>query len=441
MTDLRDRPQAALERATIGRVSRRLIPFMFVLFVANYLDRVNVSFAALQMNRDLAFSGAAYGFGAGMFFLGYCLFQLPSNLLLQRIGARRWIGALAIGWGVVAVCMMFVRDRTGFFVLRFVLGAVEAGFFPGMILYLTRWFPARERARATARFMAAVPIAQIIGGPISGALLGLQGVAGLAGWQWLFLIEGLPSIALGGCVFVWLADRPEDAAWLPAAERDWLLDELRREAPLAAASPPGSRDLLSSPSLWWLGVLWLLIVLVGYGQLLWLPQLIKGADKDIGNFTVGVLSIVPPLVAAFVMVRVAALSDRTGERRGYVAGACLVSAAGFLASAAALHSPLLATAALSIVAIGIAASFGPFWSLATTALPAGTAVVGAAIISSIGSLGGFAGPYAVGLAKDATGGFSGALVWFAVLSGIAAVLARFTPLGRTAGSAAARSAP
>jgi ACS family tartrate transporter-like MFS transporter len=440
MTDLRDRLQAALERATIGRVSRRLLPFMFALFVANYLDRVNVSFAALQMNRDLAFSGAAYGFGAGMFFLGYCLFQLPSNLLLQRIGARRWIGALAIAWGVVAVCMMFIRDRTGFFVLRFVLGAVEAGFFPGMILYLTRWFPARERARATARFMAAVPIAQIIGGPISGALLGLQGVAGLAGWQWLFLLEGLPSIVLGGCVFVWLADRPESAAWLPPAERDWLQRELRREAPPTAGPLPGSRTLVSTPALWWLGVLWLLINLVGYGQLLWLPQLIKGAT-GIGNFAVGVLSIVPPLVAAFVMVRVAALSDRTGERRRYVAGACLVSAAGFLATAAALHSPLLATAALSVVAIGIAASFGPFWSLATTALPAGTAAVGAAIISSIGSLGGFAGPYAVGLAKDATGGFAGALVWFVVLSGIAAVLARFMPLGRTAGSAAVRSAP
>jgi len=430
---------AALERATIGRVSRRLLPFMFALFVANYLDRVNVSFAALQMNRDLAFSGAAYGFGAGMFFLGYCLFQLPSNLLLQRIGARRWIGALAIGWGVVAVCMMLVRDTTGFNFLRFLLGAVEAGFFPGMILYLTRWFPARERARATARFMAAVPIAQILGGPISGALLGLQGVAGLAGWQWLFLLEGLPSIVLGCLVFAWLADRPEDAAWLPAAERDWLQGELRRESPPAADSAPGSSVLLSSPSLWWLGVLWLTINLVGNGQLLWLPQLIKGAT-GIGNFKVGVLSIVPPLAAAFVMVRVAALSDRTGERRGYVAGACLVSAAGFLATAAALHSPLLATAALSVVAIGIAASFGPFWSLATTTLPPGTAGIAAAIISSIGSLGGFAGPYAVGLAKDATGGFAGALVWFAVLSGIAAVLARFTPLGRIAGSAAVRSA-
>jgi ACS family tartrate transporter-like MFS transporter len=431
---------AALERATIGRVSRRIIPFMFALFVANYLDRVNVSFAALHMNRDLAFSGAAYGFGAGMFFLGYCVFQLPSNLLLQRIGASRWIGALAIGWGVVAACMMFVRDATGFAILRFVLGAVEAGFFPGMILYLTRWFPARERARAVARFMTAVPAGQIIGGPLSGALLGLNGMAGLAGWQWLFLLEGLPSIALGCAVYAWLPERPETTPWLPAAERDWLLAELRRDAPPDAGPSPGARVLLATPVLWWLGALWLVINLVGYGQLLWLPQLIKGAS-GIGDFVVGLLSIVPPLVAAVAMVRVAARSDRTGERRRYVAGACLVSAAGFLTTAVTVRSPLLATAALSIVAIGIAASFGPFWSFATTALPPGTAAVGAAIISSIGSLGGFAGAYAVGLAKDATGGFAGALVWFAVLSAIAAMLARFTPLGRTAGSAAVRSAP
>lgn len=434
------RDAAALERATLGRVTRRLIPFMFALFVANYLDRVNVSFAALHMNRDLAFSGATYGFGAGMFFLGYCLFQVPSNLAMQRVGARRWIGALAIAWGIVAVSMMFVRSETSFYLLRFLLGAVEAGFFPGMVVYLTRWFPARERARATARFMAAVPIAQIIGGPLSGALLGLQGVRGLAGWQWLFLLEGLPSLALGAAVFAWLSDRPENAAWLPTAERDWLLAELRREAPPAPGTPPGMGAMLATPALWSLGGLWLLIVLVGYGQLLWLPQLIKGAS-EIGDFAVGLLSVVPPLAAAVAMVRVAAHSDRTGERRGHVAIACLVSAVGFAATALTLHSPLLSTASLSVVAIGIATTFGPFWSLATTVFPAGTAAAGAALISSIGSLGGFAGPYAVGLAKDATGSFGGALVGFALLSLVAALVARLTPAGSGGGSAAGRSPP
>lgn len=427
---------AAQERATMARVTRHIIPFLFALFVANYLDRVNVSFAALQMNRDLGFSAAAYGLGAGMFFLGYCLFQVPSNLVLQRVGAPRWIGSLTIAWGIVAVCMMFVRSASSFYMLRFLLGAVEAGFFPGMIHYLTHWFPVRERALAVARFMTAIPVAQIVGGPISGALLGLQGLAGLAGWQWLFLIEGIPSIILGFAVFSWLTDRPEDARWLPAEERDWLLGELRRE-PQLGETPRGAGTLLNSPVMWWLSVQWILIVLVGYGQLLWLPQLIKGVS-GIPDFVVGVLSIVPPLAAVVVMVWVAAQSDRTGNRRGYVAGACLVSALGFLLTAAALRSPFFATAALSVVAIGIAASFGPFWSFATAALPRETTAAGTALISSIGSLGGLAGPYAVGLVKDATGSFAGALVSFALLAAGAALLARLTPAGSTAGSAAVR---
>jgi len=426
----------ALERLTVARVTRHIIPFLFALFVANYLDRVNVSFAALQMNRDLAFSGTAYGVGAGLFFLGYCLFQVPSNFVLQRVGAPRWIGSLTIAWGVVAVCMMLVRSATSFYVLRFLLGAVEAGFFPGMIHYLTRWFPARERAKAAARFMTAIPVAQIVGGPISGALLRLQGVAGLAGWQWLFLIEGLPSIALGFGVFAWLTDRPEDARWLPGEERDWLLGELRREAPPAGA-PRGAGVLLRTPALWWLSVQWILIVLVGYGQLLWLPQIIKGAS-GIGNVAVGLLSMMPPLVAAVVMVWVASRSDRTGNRRGYVAGAYLVSALGFLLTAAGLKSPLLATAALSIVAIGIASSFGPFWGFATAALPADVSATGTALISSIGSLGGLVGPIAVGLVKDATGSFEGALVSFAALAAIGALVARLTPAASPAGSATAR---
>ena len=436
MTDLHDRHQVALERATIARVTRHIIPFLFMLFVANYLDRVNVSFAALQMNRALAFSGTAYGVGAGLFFLGYCLFQVPGNLMLQRVGAPRWIGALTITWGLVATSMMFVRSVTSFYWLRFLLGTVEAGFFPGMIHYLTRWFPARERAKAVARFMTAIPVAQIVGGPISGALLGLHGVAGLAGWQWLFLIEGLPSIALGFAVFAWLTDRPEDARWLPVEERDWLLGELRREAPPTKA-PRGAGTLLHTPVMWWLSAQWILIVLVGYGQLLWLPQLIKGVS-GLPDFVVGVLSIVPPLAAAVVMVWVAAQSDRTGNRRGYVAGAYLVAALGFLLTAAGLKSPLLATAALSVVAIGIAASFGPFWGFATAELPAGVSAAGTALISSIGSLGGLAGPIVVGLVKDATGSFEGALVSFAVLSGVGALVARLTPAASTAGSATGR---
>lgn len=424
-----------VERATSARVTRRLLPLMFALFMANYLDRVNVSFAALQMNDDLKFNGATYGLGAGLFFLGYCLCQLPSNLVLQRIGARRWIGALAIAWGAVAAGMLFIRGATAFYLLRFLLGAIEAGFFPGMILYVTRWYPETERARAVARFMTAIPVAQIVGGPISGALLGLRGAWGLAGWQWLFLLEGLPSIVLGVLTFSLLTDGPERADWLPAPERAALVARLGPQPAGAPALPLGV--LVRAPALWWLSTTWLLFVLVGYGQLLWLPQLIKGAS-GIGDFTVGLLAVVPPAVAAIVMVRVAASSDRSGERRGYVAGAGIVAAVGFLATAAALRSPLLATAALSIVAIGIAGSFGPFWGLATAALPARTAAAGVALVSAIGNLGGLIGPWVVGHVKDATGSFAGALTAFALLAGLAALLARLTPAGSPAGSATAR---
>ena len=235
MTDL-------LERDTLRRVTWRLIPFLFLVFIANYLDRVNVSFAALQMNRDLGFSGAAYGLGAGIFFLGYVLFQVPSSLLLARVGARRWIGAITIAWGLVASSMMLVRGPESFYVLRFLLGVVEAGFFPGVILYFTYWFPPAQRAHAVARFMTAIPVAQIIGGPISGWLLGLGGRAGLAGWQWVFLLEGLPSVVLGALVLAYLTDRPEHARWLSPDARAWLADQLRSEGPARPAHWRASRE-------------------------------------------------------------------------------------------------------------------------------------------------------------------------------------------------------
>ncbi len=416
MTDL-------LERDTLRRVTRRLIPFLFLLFITNYLDRVNVSFAALQMNRDLGFSGAAYGLGAGIFFLGYVLFQVPSSLMLSRIGARRWIGTITIAWGLVASGMMLVRGPSSFYVLRFLLGVVEAGFFPGVILYFTYWFPAAECAHAVARFMTAIPIAQIIGGPISGWLLGLHGHAGLAGWQWVFLLEGLPSIVLGALAFGYLTDRPEDARWLSPDARAWLAGRLRAEGAAAAGPTPHSfAQALAMPILWRLIGVWFLMVLVGYGQLLWLPQIIKGAS-GLSDFSVGLLSTAPPLVAAVAMVRIAAHSDRTGERRLHVAVPTFVTALGFAATAATVRAPLLATIGLTLVAIGIAGGFGPFWGLATSALGASAAAGAIALVNALGNIGGFAGPYVVGLVKDATGSFAGSLVTFAGLALIAALLA------------------
>lgn len=412
----------ALEHATLRRVTRRLIPLLFVVFITNYLDRVNVSFAALQMNQELGLSDAAYGFGAGIFFLGYVLFQVPSSLLLARVGARRWIGAITIAWGCIASSMMLVRGPSSFYLLRFLLGVVEAGFFPGVILYLTYWFPATHRARAVARFMTAIPVAQIAGGPLSGWLLGLHGRAGLSGWQWVFLLEGLPSLALGTLVLRYLTDRPENAAWLEPEARAWLSAQLRTEQP--AVLPPSQplRQVLATPVLWHLSGVWILMVLVGYGQLLWLPQIIKGAS-GLSNLAVGFLSTAPPLAAAVTMVRIARHSDRTGERRRHVAVPCFATAAGFAATAAVLRTPLLATAALTLVAIGIAGSFGPFWGLATASLYGPAAAGGIALVNSIGNVGGFAGPYVVGLLKHATGSFAAVLVVFGGLAAVAGLLA------------------
>lgn len=412
----------ALEYATLRRVTWRLIPFLFVVFIANYLDRVNVSFAALQMNQDLGLSGTAYGFGAGIFFLGYVLFQVPSSLLLERVGARRWIAAITIAWGGIASAMMFVRGPTTFYLLRFLLGSVEAGFFPGVIRYFTYWFPAAYRARAVARFMTAIPVAQIVGGPLSVRLLGFHGRAGLAGWQWVFLLEGLPSIVLGALVLRYLTDRPDEAAWLAPESRAWLTARLRTEHPDDPAPGQPWRRLVATPALWHLSGVWILMVVVGYGQLLWLPQIIKGAS-GLSNLAVGLLSAAPPAAAAVAMVWIAAHSDRTGERRRHVALPCLLTAAGFAATAAAQRSPLLATAALTLVAIGIAGSFGPFWGLATTSLSGPANAPGIALVNSIGNIGGFAGPYVVGVLKDATGSFAAVLVVFGGLAAVAGLLA------------------
>lgn len=414
---------AALERTTLRRVSRRIVPFLFVLFVANYLDRVNVSFAALRMNRDLGFSDTVYGLGAGMFFLGYILFQLPSNLLLSRFGARRWIAGLTVVWGTIAAAMMLVHSPPGFYTLRFLLGVVEAGFFPGMILYLTYWFPVAMRARAVARFMTAIPVAQIVGGPLSGWLLERDGLGGLAGWQWLFLLEGVPSIVLGVATWFYLPDGPAAARWLDADAHRWLGATLGKEPARPFRAPAAQVGaLLRSGMLWWLALVWFLMVLVGYGQLLWLPQIIKGASAT-SDLTVGLLSTLPPLAAIVAMLGFATLSDRGGRHRRFVALTALVTAAGFALTALALRSPLLATGGLTVVAIGIAGSFGPFWGVATEALGSAGAAAGIALVNSLGNIGGFAGPAVVGVARGATGSFAGVLWSFALLAALAGVLA------------------
>ncbi len=405
-------PQA--QGRTLEQVRRRLIPFMLLLYIVAYLDRINVGFAALQMKADLGFSDTVYGLGAGIFFIGYFLFEVPSNLILERVGPRFWISRIMISWGVVSSAMMLVSDATTFYVLRFLLGVAEAGFFPGMILYLTYWFPSAERARAVAQFMTATAVAGVIGGPVSGALLELHGLAGLAGWQWLFLVEGLPAIVLGLVVLVYLTDRPEQASWLTPQQRTWLAGRLAAER--ASTERRHGRDLwraLAHPRVWSLCLLYFVLVLGIYGVSLWLPQMLAArvSTSDLG---VGVLSAIPYGVAAVAMVLVGGHSDRTAERRGHIAAPALVGALGFVTTATS-DDPVLALSGLSLAALGIWSTLGPFWTLPTAFLSGTAAAGGIALINSVGNLGGFVGPWVLGLLKDATGDFRAGL-WFLALA-------------------------
>lgn len=405
----------------VALVRRRLIPFMFLLYVVAYLDRINIGFAALQMNRDLGFSDAVYGLGAGIFFIGYVIFEVPSNLILHRVGARMWIARIMVTWGLVSAAMMFVQSVTVFYVLRFLLGVAEAGFFPGMLFYLTKWFPARERARAVALFMTATAVAGLIGGPVSGALLQMHGVGGLAGWRWLFLLEGLPAVVLGGVVWFYLTEQPEDADWLPGPERAWLIAQLRREREIKEAHERFSVGrALTSGRIWALGALYFLLVTAMYGVAFWLPQIIRNLS-GLHDFAVGLASAVPYLLAAICMVPVARHSDATGERRWHVAVPC---AAGALAmfGMTIIDMPIPGLLLLSCAAIGIWAALGPCWALPMSVLSGPAAAAGLALINSVGNLGGFVGPSLVGFAREATNSFAGGLLVVALsLLGAAAV--------------------
>jgi ACS family tartrate transporter-like MFS transporter len=411
------------EQATLRKVTWRLIPFLFVLYVVCFLDRVNVGFAALRMNHDLGLSDAAYGFGAGVFFIGYALFEVPSNLLLARYGARRWIARIMITWGVLAAAMMFTRGPLSFYALRFLVGLAEAGFFPGVIFYLSEWFPARERARAIARFMTAIPISGLIGGPISGALLGLDGLHGLHGWQWLFLLEGIPSALLGLAVLRFLPDRPQDARWLAPAEQAWLAGRLSEErAQLEQRHGLSVLQALRNGTVWKLALLVFFGVGLGqYALALWLPQIVRSFG-GMSDAMVGVVAAVPYLFAAVAMVLVGISSDRTGERCLHMAGSVLAAAIGFVASAY-LESPALIVLALSLAAAGLWSFHGPFWTLPSQFLTGSAAAGGIAMINTVSAMSGFVGPYAIGLLKGASGDFRSGFLVLALASTAGAVMA------------------
>jgi MFS transporter, ACS family, tartrate transporter len=418
-----------LESATIKTVTWRLIPFLLLLYIIAWLDRVNVGFAALQMNSALGLSSTVYGFGAGVFFIGYFLFEVPSNLILARVGARVWIARIAIVWGIVSVSEMFMIGPRSFYAVRFLLGAAEAGFFPGIVLYFTYWFPAADRARALAQFSTASMAAGIVGAPLSGVLLSMNGVAGLGGWQWLFLVEGIPAIVLGFVALGYLTDKPSQATWLPADERAWLMAALERErAEVAGAArhdTTAARAGLLNPAVWRLALILFLIVTSGYGFSFFLPQIVKALSGG-SDLLVGLLTALPFAVAAIGMITVASHSDRTGERKLHVAACAAVAATG-LGIASQTTSPVGSLMALSFAAIGLYSFTPPFWSLPTAFLRGDGAAAGIALINATGNLGGFLGPYLMGWVRELTGDFSAglaALAGAAVLSGILVMTVR-----------------
>ncbi|HKH99069.1 MAG TPA: MFS transporter [Candidatus Sulfotelmatobacter sp.] len=410
-----------LESSVVSRLMWRLMPFLFLLYIVAYLDRINVSFAVLQMRDQLGISDRVYGRAAGMFFAGYFLFQVPSNLVLERFGVRRWISGLMATWGVISCLMIFIHGPRSFYAMRFLLGAAEAGFFPGMILYMKRWFPANARARAVAWFMTANPIAGIVGSPISGALLGLHG-AGFAGWQWMFLMEGAPAILLGATVYRVLSDSPQEARWLKGEERAWLLEKLASEQQAESSLPQGSLlRVLLSPRIWLLSLVYFGVSTTAYGVTLWLPTVIR-AVSGLSYIWTGVVAAVPFLVAAIVMVLVGMHSDRSGERRWHTAIPAFVGAAG-LAAAGYGNSPVLVVAGIGLGLACAEAMVGPFWAMATSRMAGLSAAAGIAVINSLANLGGYFGPDVVGFFRTANGGFQGGLLAIGATVALSGIIA------------------
>jgi MFS family permease len=394
----------------MARVTRRFVPLAFACYVVAYLDRVNVGFVAGELQRDLGLSATLYGLAAGLFFLGYCVFEVPSNMILERVGARRWIARIMITWGIVAMATILVHDVATFMLARVLLGVAEAGFFPGMVLFFTYWFPASERARTGALFMAASPIAVIVGAPLSTWILHLDGTAGLRGWQWLFLIEGLPAVVLGLVVLMVLTDRPEDAVWLAPAERAWLSERMAADhAARARADITSVDDTLANPALWMLSAVFFLNSIVNYGMFLWLPKLLADVTH-LKGYALSLTTAIPFAVALAAMVVIGRASDRSGERRRVVAGCALATAAGLLVAVFCQRQTVLLVFGFTVAQMALRSLAGVFWALPPEILGPRAAAVGIGAINAIGGIGGFVGPTLIGVLLDATGGYSGGLL-------------------------------
>ncbi|MFC9158119.1 MFS transporter [Streptomyces bauhiniae] len=411
------------ENAVFRKVVRRIVPFLVLAYVVSYLDRVNVGFAKLQMSADLGFSEASYGLGAGLFFIGYFLFEVPSNLLLQRVGARTWIARIMISWGVVSAAFVFVTDETTFYVLRFLLGAAEAGFYPGVILYCTYWFPSHRRARVIAMFMSAIPVAGIFGNPLSGWILdAFHGTAGWQGWQWMFALEALPALAVGVATLCYLDNGVRDAKWLSDEEKDVVERALAEDA--AHRTVHGKVwDGFRDPKVWLMSLIYFCFVMGQYALTFWMPTFVESTGIK-GNLAIGVLSSVPFLAALVAMNLFGRSADRRRERRWHLVVPSLMGAVGFTLAASWSGSTALSLIALSFAAAGVLTCAPLFWSLPTAFLGGTAAAAGLALINSVGNLAGFASPYMIGALKDSTGSASIPMyvLAFSLVVGAAAVL-------------------
>ncbi len=397
-----------IQASVLGRVNRRLIPILFLLYLFSYIDRVNVGYAALQMNSHLGFNPAVFGFGAGLLFLGYFTFGIPSNFILRKIGGRVWLSVLAIVWGLVAVGNAWVANETSFYVMRFLLGVAEAGFVPGMLLYLTLWYPQGERAKVVATMFMATAVSVIVAGPVSGALMQLDGALGLAGWKWILVAEGFPPILLGVWAWLSLPERPDTVDWLTREESAWLANEIEndREVPKGLGYDT-FQDAIRAPIVWVLGLVYFMLGVGFFSVMIWLPQVVKQMS-GLSTTQVAFVSAIPFVCAAICMTLYGRHSDRTKERQGHLALAYVVGALGLIVSAS-LSNPVASFAALCVAAVGLWSATGVFWPIPTSFLSGSGATGGIALINSIGILGGFVGPYIVGLVRNVTPDFSIAL--------------------------------
>ena len=422
------------------RVTRRLMPYLFLLYIVAYLDRVNVGYAALEMTNDLGFTPEVYGFGAGIFFVGYFLLEIPGSIIVERWSARRWIARIMISWGLIATLTGFVQTSTQFYWIRFLLGAAEAGFFPGMVVYLGHWFRYADRARALALFVAAQPISNIIGSPVSGLVLGVSWL-GMAGWRWLFIVEGVPAVVLGVVTLFYLTDRPQQATWLPRDEREWLVSELEREKrSKLTANSYSILEAFRHREVILLALSFFLIVTSVYGFNFWLPTIVKNLSGS-SNLTVTLISALPYCVGLVAILLWGWSSDRTQERRRHAAWAMAAGGTGLLLSVAARDHTALAVAMFCVAAAGLYGYLPCFWSLPTSFLTGTAAAASVGLVNSVGNLGGFVGPFVVGYLSRATGSLFVGVFYLSLSALAAAALVLSLRVGRREGSVAGIASP